>query len=156
MSSLSSHPNQLTSPPVHLPHHRPDGQADQDEVWLQVKVTVQMLGTSLPVYAHSRGAVPQPDPTEGIPQAPGHQRDHQDQGRDLHSSGLPTAHGGGLEMLDTEEEVLMKKEVLLTNDSSSFSFQDKFFWKRSLKSRKFSPLFWSVKESCWILSRAPG
>ena len=71
-----------------------------------------MLGTSLPVYAHSRGAVPQPDPTEGIPQAPGHQRDHQDQGRDLHSSGLPTAHGGGLEMLDTEEEVLMKKEAL--------------------------------------------
>ena len=113
MSSLSSHPNQLTSPPVHLPHHRPDGQADQDEVWLQVKVTVQMPGTSLPVYAHSGGAVPQPDPTEGIPQAPGHQRDHlhQEQGRGLHSLGLPTAQEEGLEMMDTEEEVLMMKKV---------------------------------------------
>ena len=89
-----------------------------------------MPGTSLPVYAHSGGAGPLPDPTVDRPLAPGHQRDHlhQEQGRDLHSSGLPTAQGGGLlEMLDTEEEVLMKKEVLLTNDSSSFSFQDKFF-----------------------------
>ena len=72
-----------------------------------------MPGTSLPVYAHTEGAGPQPDLTVGRPLASGHQRGHlyQEQGRDLHSSGLPTAQGGGLDMMDTEEEVLMNKEV---------------------------------------------
>ena len=73
-----------------------------------------MPGTSHPVHAHTGGAGPQPDLTAGRPLAPGHQGDHllQDQGPDLHSSELPIVQEGGLEMMDTEEEVLMKKEAL--------------------------------------------
>ena len=79
-----------------------------------------MPGTSLPVYSHSGGAGPQPDLTVDRPLASGHQRGHlyQEQGRDLHSSGLPTAHVGGLEMMDAEEEVVIKKEVLLLTNIS--------------------------------------
>ena len=73
-----------------------------------------MPGTSLPVHAPTRGADPQPDLTADKPLVPGHQGDHlhQEQGLDLHSSGLHTAQEGGLEMVDIEEEVLMKKRVL--------------------------------------------
>ena len=81
---------------------------------------VQMPGTSHPVHAHTGGAGPQPDLTAGRPLVPGHQGDHlhQEQGRGLHSSGLPTAHVGGLEMMDAEEEVVIKKEVLLLTNIS--------------------------------------
>ena len=73
-----------------------------------------MPGTSHPVHAHTGGAGPQPDLTAGRPLVQGHQGGHlhQEEGRDHHSSGLHTAQEGGLEMMDTEEEVLMKKEVL--------------------------------------------
>jgi hypothetical protein len=61
-----------------------------------------MPGTSPPVYARTGGAGPQPDLTAGRPLVPGHQGDHlhQEQGLDLHSSGLHTAQEGGLEMMD--------------------------------------------------------
>ena len=72
-----------------------------------------MPGTSLPVYARTAGgAGPQRDLTADRPLVGQEEQLHQEQGRDLHSSGLPTDLEGGPEVIDTEEEVLMKKEVL--------------------------------------------
>jgi len=71
-----------------------------------------MPGTSLPVYTLTGGAGPQLDPTAGRHLVQGDHGHQEEQGPDPHSSGLPTAQEEGLEMMDTEEEVLMKKEVL--------------------------------------------
>ena len=71
--------------------------------------------TSLTVYARTGEAGPQQDLTAGRTLVQGHQGDHLHQeqglGPDLHSSRLPIAQEGGLEMMDTEEEVLLEKEV---------------------------------------------
>ena len=64
------------------------------------------------MYARTAGgAGPQRDLTADRPLVGQEEHLHQEQGRDLHSSGLPTAQGGGLDMMDTEEEVLMMKKV---------------------------------------------